>query len=125
MTCVRLLEILPVLVDKLCLFGEEELRNFTMLVKNKLGFKWLQNLMEWGKSSLKVVIVYWNRALTYLLNLFKGSCNSTSASAIMTIENLIMSGEFFFSLFFLYLFPPMILKFYAINMFCFCFALAT
>ncbi|XP_024633064.1 uncharacterized protein [Medicago truncatula] len=94
MTCVRLLEILPVLVDKLCLFGEEELRNFTMLVKNKLGFKWLQNLMEWGKSSLKVVIVYWKRALTYLLNLFKGSCNNTSASAIMTIENLIMSDGY-------------------------------
>jgi len=105
MTCVRLLEILPVLVDKLCLFGEEELRNFTMLVKNKLGFKWLQNLIEWGKSSLKVVIVYWKRALTYLLNLFKGTCNNTSASAIMTIENLIMSSEFFSPLFPVLVFP--------------------
>jgi senataxin len=121
MTCVRLLEILPVLVDKLCLFGGKEHRNFTMLVKNKMGFKWIHNFMEWGKSSLKVVIVYWKRALSYLLNLFKGSCNKTSASTIMTIENLITSSEFFF--FFLYLFSPMI-EFYAVNMFCFCFALS-
>ncbi|KAL5065976.1 hypothetical protein RYX36_027713 [Vicia faba] len=94
MTCVRLLEIIPVLVDKLCLFGREELRNFTMLVKNKLGVKWIHNLMEWGKSMLKVVIIYWKRALTYLLNLFKGSSNKTFASAIMIIKNLITSNGF-------------------------------
>ncbi|CAK8535549.1 unnamed protein product [Lathyrus sativus] len=94
MTCVRLLEILPVLVDKLFLFGREELRNFAMLVKNKLGVKWIHNLMEWGKSMLKVVIIYWKRALTYLLNLFKGSSNKTSASAIMIIENIISSNGY-------------------------------
>ncbi|KAK2425524.1 P-loop containing nucleoside triphosphate hydrolase superfamily protein [Trifolium repens] len=94
MTCVRLLEILPILVDKLCLFGGKEHRNFTMLVKNKMGFEWIHNFMEWGKSSLKVVIVYWTRALSYLLNLFKGSCNKTSASTIMTIENLITSNSY-------------------------------
>ncbi|KAK2452172.1 hypothetical protein QL285_011162 [Trifolium repens] len=65
MTCVRLLEILPVLVDKLWLFGGKEHRNFTML-----------------------------RAVSYLLNLFKGSCDKTSASTIMTIENLITSNGY-------------------------------
>ncbi|KAI5417704.1 hypothetical protein KIW84_042355 [Lathyrus oleraceus] len=94
MTCVRLLEILLVLVDKLFLFDGEELRNFTMLVKNKLGVKWIHNLMEWGKSMLKVVIIYWKRALTYLLNLFKGSSNKTSVSAIMVIEILITSNGY-------------------------------
>ncbi|KAI5406072.1 hypothetical protein KIW84_052718 [Lathyrus oleraceus] len=94
MTCVRLLEILLVLVDKLFLFDGKELRNFTMLVKNKLGVKWIHNLMEWGKSMLKVVIIYWKQALTYLLNLFKGSSNKTSASAIMIIEILITSNGY-------------------------------
>lgn len=93
MTCVRLLEIFPVLVDQLHLFGGKDPGNFTMLVKNKLGFKWLHDLMEWGKSSLKVVIVYWKRAITYLLNLFKSSCDKTSLSTIMIIENLISTGE--------------------------------
>lgn len=103
MTCVRLLEILPVLVDKHISYGKEP-GNFTMLVQNNLDFKWLHDLMQWGKSSLKVVIVYWKRAVTYLLNLFKGFCDKTSVSTIMTIEHLISSGEFLF----LYLYGVMI-----------------
>ncbi|XP_057458325.1 uncharacterized protein LOC130749063 isoform X3 [Lotus japonicus] len=94
MTCVRLLEIFPVLVDQLHLFGGKDPGNFTMLVKNKLGFKWLHDLMEWGKSSLKVVIVYWKRAITYLLNLFKSSYDKTSLSTIMIIENLISTDAY-------------------------------
>ncbi|TKY47970.1 Helicase SEN1 [Spatholobus suberectus] len=94
MTCVRLLEILPVLVDKLHLSGGKELGNFTMLVQNKLNFKWLHDLMEWGKSSLKVVIVYWKRAVSYILNQFKASCDKTSLSTIMTIENLILNNGY-------------------------------
>ncbi|KAK7262042.1 hypothetical protein RIF29_28370 [Crotalaria pallida] len=94
MTCVRLLEILPVLLDKLYLYGGKVLTNFTMLVQNKLDFKWLHDLIEWGKSSLKVVIVYWKRAVTYSLNLFKGSCDKTCVSIIMTIENIISSDGY-------------------------------
>ncbi|CAL0332118.1 unnamed protein product [Lupinus luteus] len=94
MTCVRLLEILPVLVDKLHLFVGKELVNFTMLVKKKLDFKWLHDLIEWRKSSLEVVIVYWKRAVTYLLNLFKGSCDKSSVSIIATIENIISSDGY-------------------------------
>jgi len=94
MTCVRLLEILPVLVDKLHLSGDKEIGNFIVLVKTKWNFQWLHDLMQWGKSSLKVVIVYWKRAFTYILNQFKASCDKTSLSTIMTIENLILNGEF-------------------------------
>ncbi|XP_027925955.1 helicase SEN1 isoform X3 [Vigna unguiculata] len=94
MTCVRLLEILPVLVNKLYLSGDKEMGNLTMLVQNKLNFKWLHDLMEWGKSSLKVVIVYWKRAVTDILNQFKASCDKTSLSTIMTIENLILNDGY-------------------------------
>ncbi|XP_068501053.1 helicase SEN1 isoform X3 [Phaseolus vulgaris] len=94
MTCVRLLEILPVLVDKLCLSGDKELGDLTMLVQNKLNFKWLYDLMEWGKSSDKVVILYWKRAVTYILNQFKASCDKTSLSTIITIENLILKDGY-------------------------------
>ncbi|RDY11301.1 hypothetical protein CR513_04052, partial [Mucuna pruriens] len=92
MTCVRLLEILPILVDKLHLSGDKDLG--TMVEQNKLNFKWLYDLMEWGKSSLKVVIVYWKRAVTYILNQFKASCDKTSLSTIMTIENLILNNGY-------------------------------
>ncbi|RZB62240.1 Helicase SEN1 isoform B [Glycine soja] len=94
MTCVRLLEILPVLVDKLHLSGDKEIGNFIVLVKTKWNFQWLHDLMQWGKSSLKVVIVYWKRAFTYILNQFKASCDKTSLSTIMTIENLILNDGY-------------------------------
>nr|KYP50402.1 putative helicase DDB-G0274399 [Cajanus cajan] len=92
MTCIRLLEILPVLVDKFHLSGDKMHGNFTMLVQNKLNFKWIHDLMEWGKSSLTVVIVYWKRAVTYILTQFKACCGKTSLSTIMTIENLLNNG---------------------------------
>ncbi|XP_020965936.1 uncharacterized protein LOC107617542 isoform X4 [Arachis ipaensis] len=88
MTCVRLLEVLPIVVDKHICFGKEH-GNFRMHVQNKLDFKWLHDLMQWGRSSLKVVVVYWKRAVIQLLNLFKRFCDKTSVSTIMTIEHLI------------------------------------
>ncbi|XLU25568.1 uncharacterized protein [Arachis hypogaea] len=88
MTCVRLLEVLPIVVDKHICLGKEH-GNFRMHVQNKLDFKWLHDLMQWGRSSLKVVVVYWKRAVIQLLNLFKGFCDKTSVSTIMTIEHLI------------------------------------
>ncbi|KAI4355924.1 hypothetical protein L6164_004648 [Bauhinia variegata] len=91
MTCVRLLEILPILVGQLYPSCGKELGNPIVLVENILDFRWLHDLMEWGKSSLKVIIVYWKRAVTYLLNLFKGSRGTTTMSTIITIENLITS----------------------------------
>lgn len=96
MTCVRLLEILPVLVHRLHPLCGKELGNTTMLVQNKLDFRWLCDLIEWGKSSLKVVIVYWKRTVICLLNLLKESCSKSDMTTIITIENLLSSGEFFF-----------------------------
>ncbi|KAI9084552.1 hypothetical protein K1719_033540 [Acacia pycnantha] len=91
MTCVRILEILPVLFNRLHSFHGKKLGNMTMLAQNKLDFKWLSDLMEWGKSSLKVVIVYWKRTVTCLLDILKGSFTKSDLSAIITLENLISS----------------------------------
>lgn len=71
----------------------------TVLDQNKLDFRWLLDLMDWGKSSLKVVVVYWKRTLPSLLNLLKGSFCKSDLSTIITIENLISSGEFPFLFF--------------------------
>ncbi|XP_028791064.1 helicase SEN1-like, partial [Neltuma alba] len=91
MTCVRILEILPVLFQRLQSFCGKKLGTMTMLGQNKLDFRWLSDLMEWGKSSLKVVIVYWKRTVTCLLNILKGSCANSDPSAIVALENLISS----------------------------------
>lgn len=98
MTCVRILEILPVLFHRLQSYHGKKLGNMTMVAEKKLDFRWLTDLMEWGKSSLKVVIVYWKRAVTCILDILKGSFAKSDLSAIITLENLITGGGFFFLL---------------------------
>ncbi|XP_022992045.1 uncharacterized protein LOC111488514 isoform X1 [Cucurbita maxima] len=88
MTCVRLLEIIPIVYER---FNPSlmELSGNKMAVNNACGFNWLHDLMDWGKSSLKVVLTYWRRAVISLLNFFKGSCCLSASSTIRDIENLI------------------------------------
>ncbi|KAK1591385.1 hypothetical protein Q3G72_006782 [Acer saccharum] len=59
MTFIRILEILPAVFGELFpLFFMEPVDSKTM-VKNVFDFKWLHDLMDWGKSQLKVILVYW------------------------------------------------------------------
>lgn len=94
MTCVRILEIFPVLFHRLQSFRGKKLGNMTMLAEYKLDFRWLSDLMEWGKSTLKVVIVYWKRTVTSLLNILKGSFAKSDLSAIVAMETLISSDDY-------------------------------
>ncbi|XP_038897395.1 uncharacterized protein LOC120085485 isoform X2 [Benincasa hispida] len=57
-------------------------------VEDACGFNWLHDLMDWGKSSLKVVLTYWRRAIISLLNFIKGSCCLSTTSTIRDIEHL-------------------------------------
>ena len=95
MTCVRLLEIIPIVYERFNPSLMEPSGN-KMAVNNACGFNWLHDLMDWGKSSLKVVLTYWRRAVISLLNFFKGSCCLSASSTIRDIENLISLGEGFF-----------------------------
>ncbi|XP_016902852.2 uncharacterized protein LOC103500612 isoform X2 [Cucumis melo] len=92
MTCVRLLEIIPIVFER---FNPSlvELSGTKMEVKDACGFNWLHDLMDWGKSSLKVVVTYWRRAIISLLNFIKGSCCLSATSTIRAIEHLISLGE--------------------------------
>lgn len=94
MTCVRLLEILPAVFERLYPSFIKQ-SGFSCLVKSAYDFSWLHDLVDWGKSSLKVVVVYWKRTVASLLKCLKESCTSTVASTIMSIENLISCGEHF------------------------------
>lgn len=92
MTCVRILEILPCVFENIyCLCHKQS--GFSGTKENTYDFSWLHDFMDWGKSSLKTVVVYWQRTITSLLKLLKGFCNSSITSTIGTIENLISSGE--------------------------------
>ena len=95
MTCIRVLEILPVVFGKVCPLLAEHSGYSGTTTQNVFDFKWLHDLMDWGKSQLKVVIVYWKRTITCLLNLLKDLCSGTSLLNVSSIENLISSGELF------------------------------
>ncbi|KAK8514255.1 hypothetical protein V6N13_063157 [Hibiscus sabdariffa] len=91
MTCVRVLEILPVLFGRLVpslvrSFGDSEVAlGFSM------DFKWLHDLMDWGKSQLKVIVVYWKKAVKSLLNVIKLLRSDSSLLMVGALENLISS----------------------------------
>lgn len=95
MTCVRLLEIIPIAFER-SNPSLTELSGTKMAVKDARGFSWLHDLMDWGKSSLKVVLTYWRRAVISFLNFIKESCCLSATSTIRGIENLISVGEGFF-----------------------------
>ncbi|XWS20599.1 hypothetical protein CRYUN_Cryun31cG0116500 [Craigia yunnanensis] len=91
MTCVRVLEILPVLFGRLGpsfvrLFGDSK-----VALGNLMDFKWLHDLMDWGKSQLTVIVVYWKKAIISLLNVFKLLRSAGSPLVVTAIENLISS----------------------------------
>lgn len=93
MTCIRLLEILPVVFGRLCPLLLKRYEDSGKTVENLFDYKWLHDLMDWGKSQLKVVVVYWKKTVTSLLHLLKESCSSTSLLTVNAVENLISSGE--------------------------------
>ncbi|XP_075666212.1 uncharacterized protein LOC142636030 isoform X1 [Castanea sativa] len=94
MTCVRLLEILPVIFEIICPSFGKKLGDSRMLVESLYDFSWLNYLMDWGNSSLKVIIVYWKRTVTTLLTFLRGSRSDTATMTIKAIENLISRDNF-------------------------------
>ncbi|KAG8380280.1 hypothetical protein BUALT_Bualt07G0176900 [Buddleja alternifolia] len=82
MTCIRLLEVIPVVFERLP-------GNSRIMVGDFDNIKWLHDLADWGKSSLAVVVRYWKQTLAYLLGQIKATCSNKSALAIDDIEKLI------------------------------------
>ena len=93
MTCVRLLEILPVVFEIIYPSFGKKPGDSRMMVESLCNFSWLNDLMDWGKSSLKVLIVYWKRTVSILLSFLRRSFGNTTTMIISAVENLISSGK--------------------------------
>ncbi|KAJ0713630.1 putative P-loop containing nucleoside triphosphate hydrolase, DNA2/NAM7 helicase, helicase [Helianthus annuus] len=87
MTCIRLLECLPVVLQRLLKSMHKLPGDSDILVKNSVSYKWLHDLIYWGRSTLTVVHRYWKQAVLSLLDLLKESCVDKT-STIMAIEKL-------------------------------------
>lgn len=94
MTCIRLLEILPVVFERVRSSFHKVSGQLDMVLESGFDVKWLHDLMDWGKSSLPVIVRYWKQTIVSLLGLLKGSCNDHSTSVIRAIEKLISCGKF-------------------------------
>ncbi|KAF8114236.1 hypothetical protein N665_0039s0003 [Sinapis alba] len=92
MTCVRLLEITPVVLGKLRLSREESCAIGGAL-KDASDLKWLPDLIDWGRSQLKVVVTYWRRALAALLDILQGSKSDTCSSAVQAIRRVLSADD--------------------------------
>ncbi|CAH1429552.1 unnamed protein product [Lactuca virosa] len=92
MTCIRILECLPVILQRLQQSMNRIPGDPDILVSKSVGYKWLHDLMYWGKSTLAVVIRYWKQTVLSLLDLLKESCNDKT-SDIIAIEKLIQSED--------------------------------
>ncbi|KAH9621750.1 hypothetical protein KSS87_008585 [Heliosperma pusillum] len=90
MTCVRVLEILPIVFEKLNpLFDGPYEKSSKM--HDLSEFSWLLDFVDWGKSSLEAVVRYWKQSLNSLLALIKSSCNQKSGMIIASVEKMILS----------------------------------
>ncbi|XP_022889351.1 uncharacterized protein LOC111404723 isoform X2 [Olea europaea var. sylvestris] len=88
MTCIRLLEVTPLVFERLS-------RSSGIMLENIDAIEWLHDLSDWGKSSSDTVVRYWKQTLASLLGLIKASCRNKAASAITDIEKLISDENLF------------------------------
>lgn len=93
MSCVRLLEILPILFGEFIQSSDGSLWKYSRKMNGFSDFSWLHDLVDWGKSALEVVVRYWKQSVSSLLALLKGSCNERSGAIVTSIEKLIASGK--------------------------------
>ncbi|KAJ8628311.1 hypothetical protein MRB53_021618 [Persea americana] len=89
MTCVQLLEMFPVVFERLNSKALKLSGTSDTSMPHFYDFKWLNDLMDWGKSSLVVLRRHWKQCFLSLLNILQVSCHVNSARIIMDIETLI------------------------------------
>ncbi|XP_074268049.1 uncharacterized protein LOC141591568 [Silene latifolia] len=90
MTCVRVLEILPTVFEKLNPLSDGPYEKSSKM-HDLSEFSWLLDFVDWGKSALEVVVRYWKQSLNSLLLLIKSSCNEKSGMIIASVEKMILS----------------------------------
>ncbi|MQL85608.1 hypothetical protein Taro_018140 [Colocasia esculenta] len=86
MTCVRLLEIIPVAFERIHFSASKLPQKFKVTISRIFNFKWLSDLADWGKSSLIVIIRRWKQSILSLLTLIKDSSQVNLEYALHAIE---------------------------------------
>ncbi|KAF9612426.1 hypothetical protein IFM89_000174 [Coptis chinensis] len=89
MSCIRLLEILPVVFERLC----SSLHKLSRTEISYIDLRWVQDLVDWGRSSQAILARYWKQALTTLIDILRNLCHHDSASTFRAIEALMSCDD--------------------------------
>ncbi|XP_038985729.1 uncharacterized protein LOC103713146 isoform X2 [Phoenix dactylifera] len=91
MTCVRLLEALPVVYERVSSSANEWSGSSGSMVPEPdiFDIRWLSDLVDWGRSSLLVISRHWKQCMFALLNVLQGSHGGTAPCTIDAIEAII------------------------------------
>ncbi|XP_020107342.1 uncharacterized protein LOC109723385 isoform X2 [Ananas comosus] len=89
MTSVRLLELLPVVYERLAVYASKQSGNADTMLVDILDLKWLSDLVDWGRSSLIVITRHWKQCMFALLETLKGSPIGTVPHSIDSIKAII------------------------------------
>ena len=114
MTFVRLLEVLPLVVEHMSssLFKESSFCGVEgdsgITISKAVDFKWFYDLIDWGKSQLIIIRSHWKKSVAGVLNIFKELTDGASHNVINTIKGILESGEVLVSF---------VINFYCIRMF--------
>lgn len=97
MTCVRLLEALPVVYERVSSLSNEWSGSSGSVVPEPdiFDIRWLSDLVDWGRSSLLVISRHWKQCMLALLNVLRSSHGGTAPCTTDAIEAIISQGLLF------------------------------
>ncbi|XP_078150888.1 P-loop containing nucleoside triphosphate hydrolases superfamily protein isoform X4 [Carex rostrata] len=93
MASVRLLEVLPFVVERLCLglssTREDYLRENFLFPE----LAWLSHLANWGKSSLVVLTRHWKQCILSVLQILRGSLSTGPTQLLLALEAMVYKDK--------------------------------
>ncbi|XP_072147579.1 uncharacterized protein [Setaria viridis] len=90
-SCVRLLELLPLVYERVSINCRTQSCSMTTMFQDPMDIAWFLHLIHWGKSSLLVIIRHWKQCVLSLLKELKGSYSGTGTIQryIEDLDNII------------------------------------
>ncbi|XP_066160356.1 uncharacterized ATP-dependent helicase C29A10.10c isoform X3 [Oryza sativa Japonica Group] len=88
-SCVRLLELVPLVYERVSSYSSAKSCGVPTMVLDPTDITWLFHLINWGKSSLLVIIRHWKQCMLSLIKILKGSLGGTVQHYIEDLGSII------------------------------------
>uniref|UniRef100_A0A0E0M2X1 Uncharacterized protein n=1 Tax=Oryza punctata TaxID=4537 RepID=A0A0E0M2X1_ORYPU len=88
-SCVRLLELVPLVYERVSSYSSAKSCGVPTMVLDPTDITWLFHLINWGKSSLLVIIRHWKQCMLSLIKILKCSLGGTVQHYIDDLGSII------------------------------------